>query len=228
MTEIAIAVVKHDGLFLIGTRPDGAPLAGYSEFPGGKIKPGESPADAAARECWEETGIEVTMGDPYPEVVHTYDHDTLRLHFIRATPVEFDQPTNDRYQWVHRSELADRQFPEANAALVGQLIRAESIPTRDLCFWLGPAQVILVLAFAGLLVNHGGRLAGSEGLPAILIGLILLMLPVVNHAICRGYPYGLQSLSFDLTAACISLYFTTIAGPAFLLIWIPLLLLRRL
>jgi 8-oxo-dGTP diphosphatase len=228
MTQIAIAVVEHDGLFLVGTRPEDVPLAGYSEFPGGKVEPGEIPAVAAARECWEETGIEVTIGEPYPEVTHTYDHDTLKLHFFRASPVEFIQPTNDQYQWVRRCELADRRFPDANAALVRQLVEAETIPTRDVRFWLGPVQALMLLAFIGLLVNSGGQLIGGEGRIAVLIGLLLLLLPVVNHAISRGRPYGLKSLWFDLTAACVSIYFSAQAGSAFLLVWIPLVLLRRL
>jgi mutator protein MutT len=55
--EIAVAVVEHQGRFLIGKRPDDAALGGYWEFPGGKVEQGESPADAAIRECLEETGV---------------------------------------------------------------------------------------------------------------------------------------------------------------------------
>src|SRR5262249_17180878 len=42
-TQIAIAVVECAGRYLIGQRPAGVPLAGLWEFPGGKIKPGETP-----------------------------------------------------------------------------------------------------------------------------------------------------------------------------------------
>jgi 8-oxo-dGTP diphosphatase len=228
MIEIAIAVVEWNGLFLIGERPEGVPLAGYWEFPGGKVEAGESPAVAAARECVEETGIEVNIGDEYPEVLHAYEHGTLRLHFFAATPVAFVQPTNDRFQWVRRSELGDYRFPDANTALVKQLIdTAEAVP-RDARFWIGPAQLIMLLVFAGLLVNSGGRLVGGEGMIAVLLGLALLLVPVANHTLSRGRGYGFKSLWFDLTAIGISLFFSMLAGPFFLLIWIPLLLLRRL
>ena len=46
-TEIAVAVVELDGKFLIGLRPEGIPLAGLWEFPGGKVELDESPAEAA-------------------------------------------------------------------------------------------------------------------------------------------------------------------------------------
>ena len=56
-TPIAIAVVLHNDCVLIGVRPAGATLAGLWEFPGGKIEAGETPNEAAERECLEETGL---------------------------------------------------------------------------------------------------------------------------------------------------------------------------
>ena len=56
-TLIAIAIVEYDGLFLVGQRPPDVPLAGLWEFPGGKVQAGETPEAAAARECFEETGL---------------------------------------------------------------------------------------------------------------------------------------------------------------------------
>ena len=46
-TPIAVAVVRYDGKFLIGRRPEGVPLAGLWEFPGGKVHAGETPEAAA-------------------------------------------------------------------------------------------------------------------------------------------------------------------------------------
>jgi mutator protein MutT len=54
---VAIAVLEHNGKFLVGVRPPGVPLAGLAEFPGGKIDLGETPEAAAIRECREETGL---------------------------------------------------------------------------------------------------------------------------------------------------------------------------
>jgi len=59
--EVAVAVIERDGQFLIAQRPAGVPLAGYWEFPGGKIEAGESLEAAAARECWEEAGLEIRI-----------------------------------------------------------------------------------------------------------------------------------------------------------------------
>ena len=64
--SIAVAVVQHAGTVLIGRRAPEAPLGGLWEFPGGKVGPDETPGEAAARECREETGLAVRIGRPYP------------------------------------------------------------------------------------------------------------------------------------------------------------------
>ncbi len=85
-TEIAVAVVVDQGRYLIGLRPEGAPLAGLWEFPGGKVLAGETPALAAARECREEAALEIDIGPALIVIVHDYPHGRLRLHFLAAAP----------------------------------------------------------------------------------------------------------------------------------------------
>lgn len=121
---IAIAVVEHAGQFLIGQRPAGAPLAGYWEFPGGKVARGESPRAAAARECLEETGLAVDVGDAYPIVEHAYDYGKLALHFFACRPRDPAQTPMAPFRWTPAAELASYRFPEANAALIEQLLRS--------------------------------------------------------------------------------------------------------
>lgn len=130
LTTIAIAVVEHDDQFLIGVRPEGVPLAGFWEFPGGKIQPDESPEAAARRECREETGLDVVIGAAYPEVVHQYDHAKLRLHFLAARPVDAKVAPQPPFRWVRRAELTQFTFPPANEALVQFLVRRETASER--------------------------------------------------------------------------------------------------
>jgi mutator protein MutT len=116
--EVAIAVVEHDGRFLIGLRPEGMPLAGYWEFPGGKVHEGESPENAAIRECLEETGLAARVQGAYPHAKHDYEHASVRLHFFACEPVEQQRTLPSRFRWAAVVELAQYKFPPANAALL--------------------------------------------------------------------------------------------------------------
>ena len=123
--RIAIAVVEHAGHFLIGQRPDGVPLAGLWEFPGGKIEPGETPEAAAVRECEEEAGIVVRPLFRYPEQVHRYEHGEVQLIFI-AAELAGDTPIAPRhpFRWVRREDLANYEFPAANRHVLDLLARS--------------------------------------------------------------------------------------------------------
>lgn len=59
MSVVAALLRDAEGRFMVGRRPAGKSWAGLWEFVGGKIEPGETPAQALARECREETGAEV-------------------------------------------------------------------------------------------------------------------------------------------------------------------------
>jgi len=120
-TRIAIAVVRHEGRVLIGPRPEGAPLAGFWEFPGGKVQPGETAQGAAARECREETGLEVRIGSEHLTVEHDYAHGLVELHFFDAAPVDPTQPPTPPFRWVPLCDLDGYSFPPANAEMLVRL-----------------------------------------------------------------------------------------------------------
>jgi 8-oxo-dGTP diphosphatase len=83
--EVAAAVIQRaDGAFLLAQRPQGKVYAGYWEFPGGKIEPGEPAARALARELYEELGIDIGPAYPWLTRVFTYPHGTVRLNFFRV------------------------------------------------------------------------------------------------------------------------------------------------
>ena len=85
ITPVAVAVIERpDGACLLARRPPGKPYAGYWEFPGGKVEPGESVAAALARELHEELGIAVTRADPWLVQTFAYPHATVALHFFRV------------------------------------------------------------------------------------------------------------------------------------------------
>ena len=119
---IAIAVVHREEHYLIGQRPENVALAGLWEFPGGKVEPGDSsPADAACRECLEETGIEVVIERPLTEVRHAYPHGTLELHFFLARPLDSHAEPRGSFRWVPRDQMLRLEFPPANQLVLEQI-----------------------------------------------------------------------------------------------------------
>ena len=84
-TEVVAAVLfKPDGSYLLAQRPAGKAYAGYWEFPGGKVEPGESLEQAIRREIREELDIEVISAHPWLTRTHVYEHASVRLHFMRV------------------------------------------------------------------------------------------------------------------------------------------------
>ncbi|HMN58623.1 MAG TPA: NUDIX domain-containing protein [Ottowia sp.] len=88
VVEVAVGILlQPDGRFLLTSRPPGKVYAGYWEFPGGKLEPGESVAQALARELHEELGlrIEPASVSRWREQLVDYPHALVRLHFCRVT-----------------------------------------------------------------------------------------------------------------------------------------------
>jgi 8-oxo-dGTP diphosphatase len=85
VTEVAVGVLlRPDDAVLLADRPAGKPYAGYWEFPGGKVEPGETVADALARELHEELGIDIGPALPWVTFEFDYPHAYVRLHFCRV------------------------------------------------------------------------------------------------------------------------------------------------
>jgi 8-oxo-dGTP diphosphatase len=85
LIDVAAAVIlRPDGSFLMARRPPGKLYAGYWEFPGGKIEPGEAPEAAIARELHEELGIDIGTPCPWITRVFEYPHGIVHLRFFRV------------------------------------------------------------------------------------------------------------------------------------------------
>lgn len=123
-TPIAVAIVRDGTRVLVGQRPEHVPLAGYWEFPGGKVESGESPEQAAVRECHEETGLDVRVIRLLERREHTYDHGSVALHFFLCELSGAADIPQAPYRWIDGEQLGSLRFPEANRAVL-ELLRSE-------------------------------------------------------------------------------------------------------
>lgn len=122
--EVAAAVIERpDGSFLLAQRPAGKVYAGWWEFPGGKVEPGEPAEQALARELHEELGIDVLRAYPWITRVHIYEHATVVLHFFRV--VEWSgEPTSREGQafvWQRLDAAMVAPMLPANAPVLASL-----------------------------------------------------------------------------------------------------------
>jgi len=123
---VAGALIGADGRFLLGSRPDGKPYAGYWEFPGGKIEPGETPQAALARELHEEMGITVRHATPWMTKHYVYEHATVFLRFFRvwAWDGELVAREGQSFSWQTPGVLSVEPMLPAN----GPVLRALAVP----------------------------------------------------------------------------------------------------
>lgn len=129
--RVAIGLVWREECLLVGVRPEGVPLAGYCEFPGGKCEPGEEPAAAVVREIAEETGLSVRVTRLRQCIEHDYPHGKLELSFFDC---ELDADTstspepNAPFGWRPLQEVIELPFPPANVEILTSLRPARSDP----------------------------------------------------------------------------------------------------
>jgi 8-oxo-dGTP diphosphatase len=96
--DVAVGVlIDGDDNFLLTSRPEGKVYAGYWEFPGGKVEPGETVEQALRRELHEELGITIGPAHPWQVALHDYPHALVRLHFCKV------------YDWSGRFERREGQ-----------------------------------------------------------------------------------------------------------------------
>ena len=81
---VAGVLLNHQGEYLLSSRPEGKPYAGYWEFAGGKVEPSESETDALKREFAEELGITIHRATPWLTKIHAYEHAHVYLRFCRV------------------------------------------------------------------------------------------------------------------------------------------------
>ena len=121
----AAALVDADGRVLLARRPEGKPMAGLWEFPGGKVERGETPEAALIRELREELAIDTVESCLAPVAFASHDygdfHLVLLLFACRKWEGTPEPAEHDELAWVRPTKMRDYDMPPADAPLVAML-----------------------------------------------------------------------------------------------------------
>jgi len=118
--HVACAIIIHNGKILAAQRSESMSLPLKWEFPGGKIEPGEEPADCLARELLEELGITVTIDRPLPCSTHDYDDFAVTLYpFVcRMAGGELTPHEHKALAWTEPGRMTELDWAEADLPVI--------------------------------------------------------------------------------------------------------------
>lgn len=123
MTEVVAALIWRGDRFLACQRPAHKTRGLLWEFVGGKVEPGETKEEALIRECREELGVTLSVGEVFMEVTHTYPDLTIHLTLFQATIQEGEPQKLEHHdiRWITREEIDQYPFCPADEAILERL-----------------------------------------------------------------------------------------------------------
>lgn len=125
MTEVAAALIWNGDKFMICQRPAHKSNALLWEFVGGKLEKGETKEDALIRECMEELGITVAVGEEFFDIVHTYPDITVHLTLFNATIADGTPKAleHNDIRWITPEEIPQYRFCKADDEILKRIMQ---------------------------------------------------------------------------------------------------------
>ena len=125
MTDVVAALIWDNDRFLACQRPANKARGLLWEFVGGKVDSGETWEEALIRECREELGITVAVGDIFMDVVHEYPDITVHLILFNAQIAEgtIQLLEHNDARWILPTEIPNYQFCPADKDILAEIVR---------------------------------------------------------------------------------------------------------
>ena len=123
MTEVVAALIWNNDKFMICQRPAHKARGLLWEFVGGKVEPGETKEEALIRECREELGTTLDVGDVFVDVTHEYPDLTVHLTLFNAVIAEGEplKLEHEDIQWIAPSEISNYEFCPADKEILARI-----------------------------------------------------------------------------------------------------------
>ena len=123
MTEVVAALIWDGNRFMACQRPAHKARGLQWEFVGGKVEPSETKEQALIRECREELGVTVSVGEVFLDVVHEYPDLTVHLTLFHAvitqgTPQKLE---HQDIRWITVEEIDQYEFCPADEEILNRL-----------------------------------------------------------------------------------------------------------
>lgn len=122
--KVVAAILQKEDKILIARKKQGKPLAGYFEFPGGKIEEGETPEESLIRELMEEMNIKIAVKEYIGESIYDYGNDkviSLLGYTAEIIDGEIKLSDHDRYEWVTLEQINNYKIAPADIPLIDKL-----------------------------------------------------------------------------------------------------------
>ena len=122
--KVVAAILQKEDKILIARKKQGKPLAGYFEFPGGKIEEGETPEESLIRELMEEMNIKIAVKEYIGESIYDYGNDkviSLLGYTAEIIDGEIKLSDHDRYEWVTLEQINNYKIAPADIPLINKL-----------------------------------------------------------------------------------------------------------
>lgn len=123
MTEVVAALIWDGDRFMACQRPAHKARGLLWEFVGGKVEPGETKEEALVRECREELGVTIAVGNVFMEVEHVYPDLTVHLTLFHARIMEGvpQKLEHNDIQWITTEEIDQFAFCPADEEILKKL-----------------------------------------------------------------------------------------------------------
>lgn len=130
MKQVTAMFLKNSNdEYLITRRASSESMAGWWEFPGGKIEARESATECVIREIKEELNLDINVGDELGRSFYEYEHGAFEIIGMLATHTgaqEITLTVHDAVRWIKLEDLAQIKLLPADLLLVDQILKSES------------------------------------------------------------------------------------------------------
>ena len=123
MSEVVAALIWAQDKFMVCQRPAHKARGLLWEFVGGKVELGETKEQALIRECQEELGVTLSVGEVFMDVIHEYPDLTVHLTLFHATIREGtpQKLEHNDIRWITVSEIDQYAFCPADEEILRRL-----------------------------------------------------------------------------------------------------------